>query len=139
MAEELDHHVIVVGYGRVGQAVVRAFVAKDKTCVVVDTKADHHVAIEAAGAMLVVGDATNHEDLKRAGIERADAIVAAADQDSENLVVVLTARSLRPDLRIVSRVNQASWLTRITQAGADIAESPYEPYGEKLAISALAP
>src|SRR4029077_6115040 len=103
------------GYGRVGQAVVRAFVAKGKTCVVVDTKVDHQAAIEAAGAILVVGDATNHEDLKRAGIERADALVAAADQDSENLVVVLTARSLRPDLRIVSRVNQASWLTRITQ------------------------
>jgi voltage-gated potassium channel len=137
MAGELEHHVVIVGFGRVGHAVVRAFVKQGKTCVVVDTNPDHEDAITAAGAMQVVGNATNEEDLTRAGIHRADALVAAADQDSENLVVVLTARSLRNDLRIVSRVNQTSWLRRIRQAGANIAESPYESYGEMLANSAL--
>src|SRR5207245_574158 len=77
--------------------------------------------------------------LERAGIARAAAFVAAADQDSANLVVVLTARAVRPDLRIVSRVNEASWLTRMKRAGADVAQSPYDSYGASLAASALSP
>ncbi|MHB8513683.1 MAG: potassium channel family protein [Actinomycetota bacterium] len=138
MASELKHHVIVVGFGRAGQAVVRALVKRGKQCVVIDINPEHEPTITAAGAMQIIGNATNHEDLARAGIERADALVAAADQDSENLVIVLTARSTRADLRIISRVNQASWLHRIKQAGADVAESPYESYGERLVGFALA-
>jgi len=75
--------------------------------------------------------------LRRAGIERAEALVATADEDAENLVIVLTARSVRADLRIVSRVNQATWLKRMKAAGADVAESPYERYGVRLATAAL--
>ncbi|MEO7518836.1 MAG: NAD-binding protein [Acidimicrobiales bacterium] len=138
MCEELDNHVIVVGFGRVGQAVIRAFHDRGKQCVVMDTNPDHGPDIIATGAMQIIGNATDEDDLRRAGIERADALVAAADQDSENLVVVLTARSLRPDIRIVSRVNQKTWLRRIKQAGADVAESPYESYGARLADSAIA-
>lgn len=134
---DLDDHVIIVGFGRVGQAVTRAFSALGRRCVVMDTNPDHEAAIKAVGAIQVVGNATDEDDLRRAGIEKAHALVAAADQDSENLVVVLTARSLRPDMRIVSRVNQQTWLRRIRQAGADVAESPYETYGSRLADAAL--
>lgn len=133
MSEELDHHIIVVGFGRVGQAVIRAFQDRGKQCAVMDMNPDHAAAIRASGATQIIGNATDEDDLRRAGIDRADALVAAADQDSENLVVVLTARSLRADLRIVSRVNQTTWRTRIKHAGADVAESPYESYGARLA------
>ncbi len=135
--DELDDHVIIVGFGRVGQAVIRAVSGLGRRCVVMDTNASHEAAIKAAGAIHVLGNATDEDDLRRAGIEKAHALVAAADQDSENLVVVLTARSLRPDIRIVSRVNQQTWLRRIMQAGADVAESPYETYGSRLAAAAL--
>ena len=64
---------------------------------------------------------------------------AAADQDALSLVVVLTARAVRPDLRIVSRVNESTWLSRIQNAGADVAQSPYDSYGASLAASALSP
>jgi voltage-gated potassium channel len=89
------------------------------------------------GGVEVIGDATNQEDLQRAGIDRARALIAACDADAENLVVVLTARSMRPDLRIVSRVNEATWVDRIQQAGADVAQSPYPSYGLSLAAAAV--
>jgi voltage-gated potassium channel len=139
MRDALRDHVIVVGFGRVGQAVVRSLREMDRQCVVLDTNADHAAAIEASGAMHVCGDATNEADLERAGISRAAAFVAAVDQDSSNLVVVLTARAARPDLRIVSRVNEAGWLSRMKHAGADVAQSPYDSYGASLAASALSP
>jgi voltage-gated potassium channel len=137
MREELDHHVIVVGFGRVGQAVVRGLREMGRQCVVLDRNPDSETAIRAAGGVEVIGDATNPEDLHRAGIERADALIAACDADSENLVVVLTARSTRPDLRIVSRVNEAAWHERIQHAGADVAQSPYPSYGMTLASAAV--
>lgn len=137
VCDELENHVIVVGFGRVGRAVIRAFNDIGKRCLVIDHNPDHEPDITAAGAVCLVGNATDEADLMRAGIERAEALVATADQDSENLVVVLTARSVRPDLRIVARVNQATWLKRMKAAGADVAESPYERYGVRLATAAL--
>jgi voltage-gated potassium channel len=139
LCDALQDHVIVVGFGRVGQAVVRSLRAMDRQIVVLDTDTAQGPAIDAAGAMHVCGDATNEADLHRAGINDAAAFVAAADSDSSNLLVVLTARATRADLRIVSRVNEASWLSRIRHAGADVAESPYDRYGASLAASALSP
>jgi len=137
MREELDHHVIVVGFGRVGQAVVRGLNEMDKRCIVLDRNPAAKASIRAAGGVEVIGDATNPEDLHRAGIDRADALIAACDADSENLVVVLTARSTKPGLRIISRVNETAWLERLKQAGADSVQSPYPSYGMSLAASAM--
>jgi voltage-gated potassium channel len=85
------------------------------------------------------GDATDEGDLVEAGIHRARALIAAAEQDDINLVITLTARALRADLRIVSRVNEAGWRDRIVRAGADVAQSPYPSYGVSLATAALSP
>jgi voltage-gated potassium channel len=139
MQAELNDHVIVVGFGRVGQAVVRALRETNHQYAVLDINPELEGPISASGAVHVAGDATDEEVLRRAGIERAAGLVAAADQDALNLVVVLTARAVRPDLRIVSRVNESTWLSRIENAGADVAQSPYDSYGASLAASALSP
>lgn len=136
MRDALEHHVIVVGFGRVGQAVVRGLQELGRPCVVIDRNPDRHDEISAVGGIEMVGDATNEDDLRRAGIDRADALIAACDQDSENLVVVLTAKATRSDLRIVSRVNEATWVERIKHAGANVAQSPYPSYGMSLAAAA---
>lgn len=139
MLDQVHDHVIVVGYGRVGQAVVRGIQELGKQCVVIDRNAEYGPAIQAVGCVEVIGDGTNQDDLDKAGISRADGLVAACDADSENLVVVLTARSMSSDLRIISRVNEAAWIERITQAGADVVQSPYRSYGMSLASAAASP
>jgi voltage-gated potassium channel len=139
MQAQLNDHVIVVGFGRVGQAVVRALHQSHRQCVVLDINPELEGPISASGAIHVAGDATDEDVLRIAGIERAAGLVAAADQDALNLVVVLTARAVRPELRIVSRVNESTWLSRIENAGADVAQSPYDSYGASLAASALSP
>jgi voltage-gated potassium channel len=139
MRDALENHVIVVGFGRVGQAVVRGLREYGGQCLVLDKHPDHSEMIRAAGAVDLAGDATSEVDLEAAGIGRAVALVAATEEDNINLIVVLTARALRPDLRIVSRVNEVSWLQRIQRAGADIVESPYQSYGMSLAAAAVSP
>jgi voltage-gated potassium channel len=137
MREELRDHVIVVGFGRVGRAVVKGVLNERRPCIVIDRERALDESITAAGVVGLIGDASEETTLRDAGIERAEAIVAAAHDDATNLVVVLTARALNPNLRIVARVNDPAWYDRICRAGAHSALSPYESYGIALAASAL--
>jgi voltage-gated potassium channel len=137
MREQLRDHVIVVGFGRVGRAVVRGVLNEKRPCIVIDRDTAATAAITVAGVHGLIGDASEESVLRDAGIERAEAIVAAAHDDATNLVVVLTARALNPNLRIVARVNDPAWYDRIRRAGAHHALSPYDSYGVALAASAL--
>ena len=137
MREQLRDHVIVVGFGRVGRAVVKGVVNERRPCIVIDRERALDESITAAGVVGLIGDASEETTLREAGIERAEAIVVAAHDDATNLVVVLTARALNPNLRIVARVNDPAWYDRICRAGAHSALSPYESYGIALAASAL--
>jgi voltage-gated potassium channel len=137
MREQLRDHVIVVGFGRVGRAVVQGVVNERRPCIVIDRERTLDESITAAGVVGLIGDASEETTLREAGIERAEAIVVAAHDDATNLVVVLTARALNPSLRIVARVNDPAWYDRICRAGAHSALSPYESYGIALAASAL--
>ncbi|MFI5041336.1 MAG: potassium channel family protein [Acidimicrobiales bacterium] len=139
MRDALEEHVIVVGYGRVGQAAAQGVRGMERPCLVIDPDPATEAAIQAAGCVAFIGDGTSEPNLLAAGIHRAAGLIAAADGDDTNLVVVLTARALRPDLRIVSRVNDAAWAERIRRAGADVAQSPYRSYGMTLAASAVTP
>jgi len=135
----LQGHMIVVGYGRVGRAVTQELVTQGQDVVVVDTDEDLMEIIEEAGATFVLGDGTHDDDLEKAGVHRAAALCASAKDDPTNLVVVLTARSLNADLRIVSRVGFPEWTSRIRRAGANRTISPYETAGRSLAASAVLP
>ena len=139
MRHTLRDHIIVIGFGRVGQAVALGVKQLDRPCLVIDRDPDRAELITEAGLVPLVGDATSEDVLREAGIERAEALVAAADQDDINLIVTLTARSMRRDLRIVARVNEAAWRERMMRAGATVAQSPYLSYGMTLAASAVTP
>jgi len=139
MRNELSDHVIVVGFGRVGQAVAKGLTDLGTPCLVMDHQGEVEPSIRELGAVPLIGDATDEAALVEAGIHKAQALVAAADKDDINLVITLTARALRQDLRIISRVNEAGWRDRIIRAGADVAQSPYPSYGLSLATSALSP
>lgn len=139
MRHELSDHVIVVGFGRVGQATARGVVELGKHCLVLESDRRLEAAITEAGCIAMIGDATVEADLAEAGIARAAALIAAAQDDATNLVVTLTARAMYPDLRVVSRVNEETWQDRIERAGADVARSPYRSYGMSLAASAITP
>lgn len=136
---KISGHVIVAGYGRVGRAVTRELLGQGQTVVVLDPREDLREPVRESGALFVTGDGTDDDDLSEAGIERATALTATANDDPTNLVIVLTARSLRPDLRIVSRVGIPEWTDRIRRAGADRTISPYDSAGRLMATSAMLP
>src|ERR1019366_10335257 len=83
--------------------------------------------------------ATQEQTLRDAQIERAGGLVAAATTDATNLYIVLTARSLNPNLRIIARASEAMAAKHLQSAGADSVVSPYVFAGQRIAHSFLRP
>ncbi len=135
----LHDHFIICGYGRVGQRVAEEFRAADVPFVVLDFHEDAVAAAREDRALLVEGDATHDDNLRKAGLERAQGLVAASDDDADNLYVVLSARSARPDLTIVARASGADAEKKLTLAGADRVVLPYTTAGQVMANLVLKP
>lgn len=136
MKSTLHGHVVVVGFGRVGRAVTESVRRSGRGCAVIDLRAERRADAAELGAVFVEGDGREVEVLTAARIEEADALVSVLD-DPSNLVVVVTARSLRPDLRIVARSNDQAWNSRLLRAGAAQVVPVYESVGASLAASAV--
>jgi voltage-gated potassium channel len=137
--ERLRDHFIICGYGRVGRRVADEFRATDVPYVVLDFHEDAVAAAREDGALLLEGDATRDENLRKAGLERAKGLVAASDSDADNLYVVLSARSARTDLTIVARASGADAERKLVLAGADRVVLPYTTAGQVMANLVLKP
>ena len=99
--------VLVVGAEPLGLAIVERLVAAGAHVTMLAAAADaarygHELA--RSGSEVVVGSATAPGELLAAGLGEAEALVLATDSDTENVDAALTARRLRPDLRLVVRV-----------------------------------
>jgi voltage-gated potassium channel len=137
--EHLRDHFIICGYGRVGQRVAEEFRAAKVPFVVLDFHQDAVAAAQEDSVLLVEGDATHDENLRKAGLERAQGLVAASDSDADNLYVVLSARSECPDLTIVARASGADAERKLALAGANRVVLPYTTAGQVMANLVLKP
>ena len=137
--EHLHDHFIICGYGRVGRRVGEEFRAADVPYLVLDFHEDAIASAREDGVLMVEGDATQDENLRKAGLERAQGLVAASDSDADNLYVVLSARSARPDLTIVARASGADAERKLALAGADRVVLPYATAGRVMANLVLKP
>jgi voltage-gated potassium channel len=121
----LTRHHILCGAGRTGQNIIMSYCQTRKPLVIIDS---NPAAIEQSRQVAaaynitlpaVLGDATEDETLQQAGVERAEGLVAALNEDRDNLFTILTARSLNSTLRIVTCVNdEASNREKLEKAGA---------------------
>ena len=132
----MSDHVIVCGWGRVGQTISHDLVEAGKSVVVIDVDPER---LEGLGLPFIEGDATDDAVLAAASIERASALVAALDSDAANLWVTLTGRSKRPDLFIVARARVESAEAKLAQAGANRVVNPQHIGGQRIAAMILQP
>ena len=137
--EALQQHVIVCGYGHVGQHVCTDLLAAGAPVVVID-RVEATLAVAAdAGAHPVLGDASADATLNRAGIGRARALIAVAGADADNVLITMTARLLCPGLLIVSRTEDDSAVNKLERAGANRIVSPHALAGGLMAQAVLRP
>lgn len=135
----MKEHYIICGYGRVGHQVASEFDAFKVPYVVIDTKAETAVELEAKGIPYIIGNITLDENLDKAGIKIAKGLIAAADSDPDNVFVTISARVMNPDLYIVARAGHADLEKKLKVAGANRIISPYFIAGKKMAALAIRP
>ena len=137
--ERLKDHYILCGFGRIGEIIARQLQERGLSLVVVEGDPALLARLEAGGYYFINGDATRDEILLEAGIERAKGLISVVSSDAANVYVVLTARSLNPNLFIVARGEDPGSEKKLLRAGADKVESPYRMGGQKMAQTIMRP
>ena len=135
----LSGHYLLCGYGRVGSTVARELVHAGEQLVVIDIEPSSLERARQDGHLIVEGDATSDDVLRKAGIARARGLVATIDSDANNVYVTLSARALNPRLFVVGRANAEGSEAKLEQAGADRVVSPYTMAGRRMAELAIRP
>jgi voltage-gated potassium channel len=139
MIEHIADHFIVCGYGRIGGIVVRELEHQGLGFVIIERDPVRAQQATQGGRLVIVADASTEEVLKRAGIDRARALIAAVGTDAENVYAVLSARVLRPDLFIVGRAEGEDSIAKLKRAGASRVISPYHIGAVQMAQTAIRP
>lgn len=117
---KLNNHYIVCGAGRTGAFIISELATTLRPFVVIDTDADRLKEVAGSREVLyLIGDAHEEEVLKVAGIDRASGLLASLASDRDNLFLVITARQLKPSLRIIARGYELSARDKLMRAGAD--------------------
>jgi voltage-gated potassium channel len=122
---KLEKHVIVCGYGRMGQYVVEQLLAAGRDLVVIERDPEAVRQSSRQDLLVVEGDATEEEALQAAGLDRAEALVAALGEDSDNLLLAMTARGLNKGLHLIVRAENPASSRKFTRAGADHVVLPH--------------
>lgn len=135
----LEQHVIVCGYGNVGQHVCADLLGAGTQVVVIDRQEAPLATADAAGLQSVLGEATADATLNRAGIGRARALVAVAGADSDNVLITMTARLLCRSLPIVARAEDEATVPKLERAGANRIIAPHSIAGGLMAQAVLRP
>jgi voltage-gated potassium channel len=137
--EGLQDHYIVCGFGRVGRRVADEFRHEGAQFIVVDFSAEAKEAAAEAGVLFVEGNATDDADLRAAGLDRARGLIAASDDDADNLYITLSARAENERLFIVARASTEDAAKKLQLAGADRVVQPYQAAGRVMANLLLRP
>merc|ERR1711991_260246 len=137
MLESLHNHVILCGYGRIGQEIAAQLQRDQVPLVVIENDPDRRDVAEVNGLQVLQADATLDETLIDAGLGKCMSLVAALPSDAANLYVVLSARGLQPSCRLIARANSDEAATKLRLAGASAVVSPYVAGGRVMAASAM--
>ena len=135
----MKNHVIICGYGRIGKEIAEQLQSESVQIIVVELDPSRKNAAEENQLQVLQADATLDETLILAGINQCRSLVVALPSDAANLYVVLSARSLRPQCRLIARAESEEATNKLKLAGASVVVSPYVAAGRTMAATALRP
>jgi voltage-gated potassium channel len=139
----LKNHVVVAGGGSTGAHVIEELLVTETVFVLIERSQEIIDRINAdlcQGKLLyVLGDATDDHALAQANVATAKGVIAALTHDKDNLFVTLSARSLNPTARIVTKVVDDTSMAKMLRAGATAAVSPTQIGGRRMASEIVRP
>lgn len=136
---QLSNHFIVCGYGRMGRAFCRYLTQKKLPFVAIEKNTDRLTAMNEDHILYLVGGATEESILIKAGIKKASHLITALGTDPDNVFLVLLAKGLNPQIKVVARASQNTIKKPLSAAGADVVVSPFDIGARRMAHAILRP
>ena len=124
-----DTRVVVCGYGTVGQAAAETVAAAGYEATTVD--------IEPMDGVDIVGDITEVETLREAGVQDARAVVLSLNDDIPTIYATLVINQLAPEVEVIARANSPDTVWKLYNAGADFVLSLATVTGEIIASEVI--
>lgn len=139
--QKYEDHVVVCGFSNVAESIIDELQDQHVQYIVIESREDIVHLLQSKGHDLLAGDATRTEVLAQANLEDARALIAAADSDSVNTLVGITAKEYRDvrgaDFRIVVRVEDEENIEKVEHIGVDEVISPSTMAGRLMAQRAM--
>jgi voltage-gated potassium channel len=139
MIDKLENHIILCGFGRVGRGAAEELRKAGASFVVIDNNEERVERAIKTGMLAVLADASRDETLLDVGIARAKGLIATLASDADNLFVILSAKTLNPNLQLSARIAEESSEVKMRRAGADFVFAPYNSTGHRMAQALLKP
>jgi monovalent cation:H+ antiporter-2, CPA2 family len=120
-------HVILCGFGRVGQNVARVLESQGFEYIALDLDPARIRAARQAGDPVLFGDSADEEMLVKAGVEHASAVVISFSDPNTSLGILHSVRRLRPQLPVLVRTADDARIRELQAAGAtDVVPETFE-------------
>jgi voltage-gated potassium channel len=132
----LENHVVVLGYGDLTESLLDSL-ADETDVVVVTPDEDTAADLDAESVNVLTGDPTDEEILERAQVDSASGVVVASGDDATDVLAVIAARNVNPDVRTVAGASEAKHVDKLASVGADQVINPHTIGGRLLGESVL--
>ena len=117
--KRLKDHVIICGFGRVGQILAAELREAGLPFVIVDTNSQRLLEAEEFGDLVYIGDATEETTLSAVGIANAKTLASVLPNDAANVFITLSARELNNTIKIIARGESPSTKRKLLRSGAN--------------------
>lgn len=117
-SETLRDHVVVAGYGRVGQTLVRMLYFQGYSLLVIDNNEASFATLRTMGIPYLFGDAASELVLERANLKQAKSLAITLPDPMATRLTLNRALSLVPDLDITVRAHVTAEIAALYQLGA---------------------
>ena len=114
-----DKPVVIIGAGRVGRAAAKSLSERQIDYRIIDKNPDRIRDPEK----YILGDAADHDVLKKAGLEEAHTALITTHSDDVNIYLTIYCRQLSPNMQIISRATYEKNINTMHRAGADFVMS----------------
>jgi len=139
MIHQMENHIIIIGYGRNGKQSAVKLLAYDKPFIIIEKDQSLIDRFQSDTLIFLKGNATEDSILIEAGIRKASCLICTLPEDADNLFIVLSARQINDDLKIISRASLDTSYKKIRLAGADNVIMPDRIGGDHMASLVVVP
>lgn len=116
--EKLQNHIVILGFGRVGQSVARMLKLEALTYITIDSDPIRVQESRTAGEAILFGEVSQNDILKKANIEQAKLAIITFDEHSKALKVINSIKHMNPNVSILVRTRKDYEMQDLYDAGA---------------------